>query len=224
MSTPVSVIIAALNEESSIGASIASARAAGAAEVIVVDGGSTDATTRMAEEAGARVIRCEAFRAKQFNKGAEAATHEILIFLHADTELPQGAADRVARTLMNGTSFGGFRISFLERIAKLKLAAFMINLRTSFTSCPWGDQAQFIRRSVFLEEGGFREIPLMEDYELAIRMKRRGRSKVLPLTVRTSGRRFLRKGVLRTAAMNWRIIAAYRMGRDPGELARLYRK
>lgn len=222
-SAPVTVIIAALDEEASIVAAIESARAAGAAEVIVADGGSRDGTVRLAEGAGARVIRCEPLRARQFNRGAEAATNELLIFLHADTVLPPRAAEHVATALANGTAFGGFRISFIERLARLHVAAFMINLRTSFTRCPWGDQAQFIRRSVFLAEGGFREMPLMEDYELAIRMKRRGRTKVLPMRVRTSGRRFLRKGVLRTAAMNWRIIAAYRMGADPKELARLYR-
>ena len=219
-----SVIIAALDEERTIAAAVESARAAGAAEVIVADGGSKDATAKLAAEAGAKVIRCEAMRARQFNLGAEAASNELLIFLHADTQLPARAAEHVATALENGTAFGGFRISFVERFAKLKVAAFMINLRTSFTRCPWGDQAQFIRRSLFLAEGGFRDMPLMEDYEFAIRMKRRGRTKVLPLRVRTSGRRFLRKGVLRTAAVNWRIIAAYRFGADPASLARLYRK
>lgn len=223
MTAAVSVIIAALDEEPSIVAAIESARAAGAAEIIVADGGSRDATVRLASSAGAKVIHCEPLRARQFNRGAEAATGELLIFLHADTELPPRAAEHVANALANGTAFGGFRVSFVESLVRLKMAAFMINLRTSFTRCPWGDQAQFIRRSVFLAEGGFREIPIMEDYELAIRMRRRGRTKVLPVPVRTSGRRFLRKGVLRTAATNWRIIARYRMGADPAELARLYR-
>ena len=224
MPSKVSVIIAALDEERSIVAAIETARAAGASEVIVADGGSKDATVRLAEEAGAKVIRCEALRARQFNRGAEAATNETLIFLHADTVLPPRAAEEVARVLENGVAFGGFRISFLERFAKLKVAAFMINLRTSLTRCPWGDQAQFIKRSLFLSEGGYREMPLMEDYELAIRMKKRVKTRVLRSRVRTSGRRFLRKGVLRTAAVNWRIIVAYRMGTDPARLAQFYRK
>jgi hypothetical protein len=97
----------------------------------------------------------------------------------------------------------------------------MINLRTRWTKAPWGDQAQFLRRADFLRDGGFREIPIMEDYELAARMKRRV---LLPLTVTTSARRFLQKGVLRTAVINWRIIVAWKMGADPARLADLYRK
>ncbi|HVS31251.1 MAG TPA: TIGR04283 family arsenosugar biosynthesis glycosyltransferase [Thermoanaerobaculia bacterium] len=224
MTAPVSVIIAALNEERSIASAVESARAAGAAEVIVADGGSSDATVRLAQEAGALVIRCEPLRGRQFNLGAEAASNEYLIFLHADTVLPPNAALDVSRVLENGAAFGGFRISFLEQMARLRIAAFMINLRTAFTRCPWGDQAQFIKRSLFLQEGGFREMPLMEDYELAIRMKRRVKTKILRSRVRTSGRRFLRKGVLRTAAVNWRIIVAYRLGADPARLARLYKR
>ncbi|HXG57459.1 MAG TPA: glycosyl transferase, partial [Thermoanaerobaculia bacterium] len=122
-----------------------------------------------------------------------------------------------------GARFGGFRLRFSEPHPKLRLAAALINLRTSITRCPWGDQAQFIRRDDFLAGGGFREIPIMEDYELAVRMKRAGRTAIVPLTVQTSGRRFLEKGLLRTAAINWRIIAAWRFGADPDELARLYR-
>src|SRR6185436_764217 len=108
--------------------------------------------------------------------------------------------------------FGGFRLTFAEPARKLRVAAAMINLRTTLTRCPWGDQAQFIRRDRFLAAGGFREIPLMEDYDLALRMKRAGRTALLPLAVTTSGRRFLRKGVWRTAYVNWRIIVRYWMG------------
>ena len=96
----------------------------------------------------------------------------------------------------------------------------MINARTMITRCPWGDQAQFIRRTDF---DGFAEIPIMEDYELAIRMKRRGRVAILPLRVRTSGRRFLEKGVIRTTATNWQTIIRYRLGANPDDLARTYR-
>lgn len=224
MSAPVSVIIAALNEEQRIGASVDAAFAAGAAEVIVCDGRSTDATARVAEEHGARVLVCDPLRSRQLNCGAEAASNEYLIFVHADTTLPTGAAEAVTATLSNGVIFGGFRISFAEAERRLRLAERMINLRTSLTNCPWGDQAQFVRRDLFLLNGGFREIPLMEDYELAIRMKRIGRTKLLAKRVVTSGRRFLRKGVLRTAAINWRIILAYKFGVSPEKLARWYRK
>src|SRR5205814_599259 len=136
------------------------------------------------------------------------------IFLHADTALPRGAAEAVVEARAD---FGGFRVAFAERTLRLRIAAFLINLRTRITKQPWGDQAQFVRRAVF---PGFREIPIMEDYELARTMKDRV---LLPLTVITSGRRFLEKGVLRTAFINWRTIVQYHRGADPAELAQRYR-
>lgn len=220
----VTVIIPTLNEEDWIAGAVTSAFAAGAAEVIVADGGSIDRTARLATSAGARMLLSEPMRARQLNLGADAASHETLVFLHADSRLPAGAAAEVEDALMNGADFGGFRIAFAEPSRRLRLAAAMINLRTSVTRCPWGDQAQFIRRETFLKAGGFLEMPLMEDYELAMRMKRHGRSVLLPMTVTTSGRRFLRKGLLRTAAHNWRTIIRYRLGADIDALARGYRR
>lgn len=219
----VSVIIPTLNEEEWIAGAVESAFAAGANEVIVADGGSDDRTTRKATAAGARILLTDAMRAKQSNLGAHAATHDALIFLHADTRLPANAADAVEDALQHA-DFGGFRIRFLEPSRRLTFAAAAINLRTRLTKCPWGDQAQFIRRETFLEIGGFKEMPLMEDYELAVRMKRRGLTTILPMPVTTSGRRFLRKGLVRTAAQNWRTVIRYRNGADVDDLARSYRR
>ena len=216
---PVTVIIPTLDEQHWVGAAVDSAFAAGAAEVIVSDGGSLDDTVAVARAHGARIIDAERMRARQMNRGAEAASHEALIFLLADTQLPAGAADAVARALADGFAFGGFRISFFE--PGLGYVARLINARTRSTRAPWGDPAQFVRRAAF---PGFREMPIMEDYELARRMKRTGRTTVLPLTVRTSGRRFLEKGALRTAALNWWIIASYHAGVSPERLARWYRR
>jgi len=219
----VSVIIPTLNEEEWIAGAVESAFAAGANEVIVADGGSDDRTTRKATAAGARVLLTERMRAKQSNLGAHAASHGNLIFLHADSQLPDGAAEAVDDALQHA-DFGGFRIGFLESSRGLTFAAAAINLRTRISRCPWGDQAQFIRRETFLEIGGFKEMPLMEDYELAVRMKRRGLTTILPMTVTTSGRRFLRKGLVRTAAHNWRTVIRYRLGANVEDLARSYRR
>ncbi|HWW60290.1 MAG TPA: glycosyltransferase, partial [Thermoanaerobaculia bacterium] len=161
---PVSVVIPALDEEARIGAAIDSAFAAGAAEVIVADGGSVDRTVAIARERGARILDGESMRARQMNRGAESAAGDALIFLHADTLLPARAIDSVVRALEEGVIFGGFRIAFIEPSWRLRIAALMINLRTAMTRCPWGDQAQFVRRDVFLARGGFRELPIMEDY------------------------------------------------------------
>ena len=217
----VSVIIPALDEEATIANAIDSARAAGVSEIIVADGGSSDRTVAMARERGVWVLEGERMRAKQLNRGAEAATGDALIFLHADTILPNGAPEAVRVTLECGYVFGGFRLEFLE--PGLGFVAWAINTRTWLTRAPWGDQAQFTRRDTFLRAGGYREIPIMEDYDLASRMKREGRTTVIPFTVITSGRRFLQKGPLRTTALNWTIITAYHLGVSPERLAKWYR-
>ena len=219
----VSVIIPALNEQDTIAASIDAARAAGAAEVIVADGGSSDETISIATNRGARVLTGERLRAMQINRGIEAATHDTIIVVHADTLLPAGAADAVEQALSGGAIFGGFRAAFIEGGPRLAYVAFMINARTRLTRKPWGDQAQFARRETLLRIGGYPPFPIMEDYELARRMKRMGRIAFLPLTVRTSGRRFLAQGVIRTSIVNWLIIGAYHLGVSPHRLARWYR-
>jgi rSAM/selenodomain-associated transferase 2 len=215
-----SVIIAALNEESLVAEAVSSSFAAGAREVIVVDGGSSDRTADRAADAGAIVLTAGRMRARQLNLGAANATGDVLLFLHADTTLPKGVSDAVLAAIADGTRFGGFRIRFREHTALLRFTAWMINRRSTLTRCPWGDQAQFIVRAQF---DGFREIPLMEDYELAIRMKRRGGNVLLPLYVTTSGRRFLQRGFVRTWLTNWWLILLYRLGVAPERLARMYR-
>ena len=224
MSRAVAVVIPALNEEGTVVRAIESAFVAGASTVIVSDGGSTDATEERSQRAGAFVLSCDDIRGRQMNCAARETEAEILIFLHADSVLPVNAVANVRKTIEGGAIFGGFQIEFIESDPRLRLAAAMINLRTRLTRCPWGDQAQFIERKRFLEVGGFREDPIMEDYEMALRMKKLGRTVILPSRVRTSGRRFLQKGLWRTALINWRIILSYRLGTDPAALAELYRE
>lgn len=213
--TRVSVIIPALNEEAHLGATIDAAFAAGAAEVIVSDGGSGDATVEVARRHGARVVAGERNRARQLNRGAAEASGEWLLFVHADTLLPTGACDALARS---NADFGGFLIDFVEPGWRLRYVAFMVNARTRLTRAPWGDQGHFARRAAF---PGYPDYPLMEDYELARRMRKR--AAILPLRVRTSGRRFLKKGVIRTSLINWSIVLAYHCGVSPERLARWYR-
>jgi rSAM/selenodomain-associated transferase 2 len=219
----VSVIIPALNEQETIAGAILAARLAGAAEVIVSDGGSSDDTIRIANALDARIVTGATLRARQINRGLHAATHDTVIVVHADTLLPLHAAQAVEEALLGGAIFGGFRVAFLEGGPRLAYVAFMINARTRLTRKPWGDQAQFARRDTLLRHGGYPPFPIMEDYELARRMKGLGRIACLPLTVRTSGRRFLQRGVIRTSIVNWLIIAAYHLGVAPERLARWYR-
>lgn len=213
----VSAIIPTFNEAAYLGATIDAARAAGVAEIVVIDGGSTDATIEVAHARGARVIAGQRMRAKRLNQGAVASSHDALVFLHADTLLPAGAADAIEGALREH-AFGGFQIDFIEGGPRLAYVAFMVNARTRMTRAPWGDQAQFVRREAFR---GYDEIPIMEDYALAMRMKKR--AAVVPLRVRTSGRRFLTRGVIRTSILNWTIIIAWHLGVSPERLARWYR-
>jgi len=156
----VTAIIPTRNEASSIGAVIDAARAAGVAEVIVTDGGSSDATATIAAEHGARVITGGTQRALQINRAIDLASHETVIVVHADTLLPAGAAEAAERALTEGAIFGGFRVRFLEGGARLSYVAFMINARTRLTKQPWGDQAQFARRATLLQLRGYPPFPI----------------------------------------------------------------
>jgi glycosyltransferase involved in cell wall biosynthesis len=170
----------------------------------------------VAREHGARVLDTERHRARQLNRGAAEASGEWLLFVHADTLLPPGTCEAVAAS---NADFGGFLIDFVEPAWRLRYVAFMVNLRTRLTRAPWGDQGHFARRAAF---PGYADFPIMEDYELARRM--RNRAAILPLRVRTSGRRFLQKGVIRTSVVNWTIVFAYHLGVTPERLARWYRR
>lgn len=222
MSVQVSVVIPTQNEESRIEASIRSAFDAGAAEVVVADGGSTDTTIDRAQALGAAVITCEGVRSHQLNSGFDATSGEIVCFLHADTLLPEDACQAISHAVESGRKFGGFLLAFLEPDPRLTMAAFLINMRTRLTRAPWGDQAQFFLRGAFTEAGRFAGVSIMEDYDMALRMKKRTRPVILPQKVVTSGRRFLELGVMRTAFTNWRIVIAWHRGVPAERLRRMY--
>lgn len=224
MSARVGVLIPTFNAASTITAAIESARQARADQIWVSDGGSTDQTCDLANHAGANVLSESTVRGAQLNAAARACECEFLVFLHSDTNLPPSGCSAVRDALEGGFEFGGFSLRFRETDLKLRFAERLINLRTRLTLCPWGDQAQFIRRDLFLSDGGYRSLPIMEDYDLALRMKRRGRNVLLSDEVETSGERFLRKGLLTTALINWRIVIAFRAGASPEELAAIYRR
>ncbi len=218
----VATIIPTLNEESSLLRHLPAALSA-ADEVVVSDGGSRDATVRVADELGARVVSGPAGRGPQLNRGAASTRSDVLLFLHADTGLPEGAIPAIRQALGHGKVGGGFQVRFDTDHRVMAVGGRLVNLRTRLTRSPLGDQAQFVSRTTFNDLGGFREWPILEDLDFIRRMKRRGEIVVLPLEVTTSARRYLQGGIGRTVAINWLIWALYLAGVPPERLARLYR-
>jgi len=216
-----SVIVPALNEAAVIGATLAALaplRARGH-EVLVADGGSEDGTRDVARPLADRVIVAPRGRARQMNAGAAAATGDALLFLHADTRLPAGADLLVVRSLEKNP-WGRFDVTIEGRSALLPVIALFMNLRSRLTGVATGDQAIFVRRADF---AGFPDIALMEDIAFSKAMRRRGAPAALREKVTTSGRRWERRGVLRTMVLMWRLRLAYALGADPARLAEKYR-
>ena len=223
--TPLSIIVPVLDEAATIAATLEAlgpARAQGA-EVIVVDGGSRDATCRIAAPLADRLVRAARGRASQMNAGAHAATGEILVFLHADTRLPQQAAQAIRGALADERrEWGRFDVAISGADPMLALVALFMNARSRWSGIATGDQAIFVRRVSFERAGGFPDIPLMEDVALSKRLKRSSPPACLRERVLTSGRRWERQGTLRTILLMWRVRLAYALGADPHRLARIY--
>ena len=221
----VSVVIPALNDAGLVGAAVASALATGAAEVLVVDGGSRDATRLAAGAAGARVLEAATGRARQMNAGAAEATGDVLLFLHADTALPPGAcALAVAALARAGVVAGGFSYSVPAESRHGALLSALGRVRPGLGGPPWGDQAQFVSRDTFDQLGGFPDLPVMEDFEFVHRLGRFGRVVTLPQRAVTSARTWDEHGLIFATAVNATAIAAYRLGVDPARIARWRRR
>lgn len=193
-----------------------------AEEVVVSDGGSRDRTRELARELGAGVVEGAPGRGAQLNRGARASSAEALLFLHADTRLPAGAADAVRSAVAGGALGGGFAMRFASERKIFRLGDRWVNLRTRLTGCPLGDQAQFVSREAFEVLQGFRDWPILEDLDFIRRLRRLGATALIADPVVTSSRRYEHLGIARTLAVNWLIFGLYLAGVDPCRLARLY--
>jgi rSAM/selenodomain-associated transferase 2 len=215
----VSVVIPTLNEADTVAGAVASARSAlGECEVLVIDAGSTDGTRAAANAAGATVVTAAGSRAEAMNVGASLASGDVLLFLHADTTLPAGAAAAIA-TAVRSAGAGAFRIGFDHPRPLLEL---VVNARSRLFKVVYGDQALFASRAAFERVGGYRPIPIMEDRDLARRLRRSGGLVLLPLRVTTSSRRHRGAGAVRTVARGWLIQLLYTLRVPPERLARRY--
>jgi rSAM/selenodomain-associated transferase 2 len=220
-----SIIMPVLDEGEGMAATLdalANMRALGV-EVIVVDGGSRDATVQRARLRADRVISAPRGRALQMNAGAEKASGDVLLFLHADTQLPSDADHVVLNGLeRSGRAWGRFNVKIDGKHILLPIVALLMNIRSRLTGIATGDQAMFVKREAFQAAGGFPPIALMEDIALSKQLKRVSRPLCLRGRVVTSGRRWEQNGVLPTVWLMWRLRLAYFFGADPAELARRY--
>lgn len=220
-----SVIVPVLNEADGIAAALAALAPLRArhAEVIVADGGSQDDTVARATPLADRVIAAPRGRAAQMNAGAALATGDVLLFLHADTQLPPDADILIVDRLQRSDRFWGrFDVRIDGTHVLLPVVAAMMNARSRLTGIATGDQAMFVAREAFVKADGFPAIPLMEDLVLSKRLKRLGPPLCLRERVTTSGRRWERHGVVRTILLMWRLRFAFWRGADPADLARQY--
>lgn len=220
-----SLVVPALNEAGRIGATLAAARAAlgERAEYIVVDGGSTDSTTAIALQAGARVIHSPRGRGEQLERGRAVARGEICIFLHADTMLPMNAAAAIERALApRGVTGGAFMLRFPDTDRGLRLLAYFINLRSRGFATATGDQAMFADSATLARAGGVPRVPLFEDVRLCRLLKRHGRFVVVREKVTTSARLWQGLGTLRGILLHLTLRALHALGAPPRRLVRFY--
>lgn len=221
----ISVVIPTLNEASRIGKLVNNLQKAERVEVIVADGGSGDGTSEIARKEGACVLEVSGSRAAQQNAGAAVSSGRILLFLHADTILPETWTEHIRTALESpdvaGGSFGfrtdgsGMGIRLVERGA---------NIRSTVFRLPYGDQGLFMEKRVFNDIGGFDDLPIMEDFQIVRKLRRRGRLVTLPLVAVTSSRRWKKIGILRTSILNQLVVAGFLAGVSPERLARFYRR
>jgi rSAM/selenodomain-associated transferase 2/rSAM/selenodomain-associated transferase 1 len=218
----ISVVIPARNEAGNIEAAIRSAEGRGV-EIIVVDGDSSDGTAEVARKLGHRVIHSRPGRARQQNAGAVIARADTLLFLHADTILPHDWSSELFESLLDRSAVGG---GFLWRADAnglcMRIAAFVVRLRTIYHQEPWGDQAIFVRKADFHALGGFPDVPIAEDRDFVRTLRRTGRIVSIRKEVLTSARRWRKGGLIRGFVMNRVIVLGCYIGLPRRLLARLY--
>lgn len=217
-----SVIVPALNEGPFIEKTLRRALFPDG-EVIVVDGGSQDRTLEKAAEAGARVLKGSKGRGCQQNLGVRAARGHAILFLHADTVLPENYGELVFETLLDRkVVLGAFRFRTDLKGSLARMLEGLVNFRSRCLRLPYGDQAFFLRKAAFQEAGGFPEVPIGEDYFLVRALKEKGRIALADAHVTTSGRRWAKEGLLRTTWINQVVLAGFAMGIPLSTLAAIY--
>lgn len=219
-----SIIIPTLNEATNIQTClIALQPLRSQAEIIIVDGGSLDNTIALATSYADKILLSEQGRARQMNHGVVHATGDILVFLHADTELPTNALSLIEQQLKPQQTWGRFDIQLKAESVMFKIIAFMMNWRSCLTGIATGDQAIFVRKTAFNTIGNYPEIALMEDIALSTALKKISSPLCLKAKVKSSARRWQQNGIYKTILLMWSLRLRYWLGADPQQLAELYR-
>ncbi|MCC0178333.1 TIGR04283 family arsenosugar biosynthesis glycosyltransferase [Waterburya agarophytonicola K14] len=220
----ISIIIPVLNEAEIIQPTLAKLLSHGDLEIIVVDGGSKDNTVSIARSMGANTMTVSGGRSAQMNAGAKIAGGDILLFLHIDTKLPDRFMESIVETLQQPKVIAGaFELAIEGEDRSLRWVEMLVKVRSHLLSLPYGDQAIFITKQTFIDLGGFRDLPIMEDFELIQRLKRQGKIAIASDKVITSGRRWQKLGVWRTTLINQLIIIGYHLGISLHKLNHFYR-
>ena len=217
-----SIIVPTLNEEAGLTELLDSLLREPEAEVIIVDGGSSDATCQIAEHAGVKVVRCGKGRGRQMNAGAAVARGEVLLFLHADARLPTDFVQTIWKCMESGYTAGAFRLRIDDPHWAYRLIEYGANLRSRWLHLPYGDQAMFVRSDAFYAMLGFQNWPLLEDFDFAKRLRLYGPVMIASSSTTVSARRWQRMGVFKATLLNQIIIIAFRLGVSPARLASLY--
>jgi rSAM/selenodomain-associated transferase 2 len=217
----ISIVVPAVDEADALAATLAAATAQEPPfEIVLADGGSRDDTRRIAERRGARVIESPRGRAVQMNAGAAAAAGDVLLFLHADTLLPRGGLAAVRAAVARGADAGGFRLLYDRASVGFRAAAWLSDVYCRWTGNLFGDRAVFVRRDVFHALGGYRPLAILEDLDLAIRLRAAGhRIELVRPSVVTSARRYAEIGIWRGGWRAWRLVRDFRRGRPLDQAA-----
>jgi len=219
----ISIITPVLNEESQITSFLGTLPVIHGCEHILIDGGSTDRTRQLIRQYPVTLLSSAPGRGNQQNAGASAATYDTLLFLHCDTRLPENFRHHVQHTLEEpGTIAGAFSLTIDHPRRPYRLIEKAVNLRSRLLSLPYGDQALFMRKSVFMQAGGFPDQPVLDDLVLLRRLRQLGRITLAPASVTTSARRWQQLGILRTTLINQLMLVGMLAGISPRRLAMLY--
>jgi rSAM/selenodomain-associated transferase 2 len=219
----ISIITPVLNEELQIISFLDNFSGMHACEQILIDGGSTDRTCQLIRQYPVTLLSSAPGRGSQQNAGAKAARHDTLLFLHCDTRIPENFQQHIQQTLEEpGTVAGAFSLTIDHPRRAYRLIEKAVNLRSRLFSLPYGDQGLFMRKSVFIQAGGFPDHPVLEDLVLLRRLRQLGRIGLAPASVTTSARRWQQLGILRTTLINQLMLVGMLAGISPRRLAKLY--